>query len=898
MSSATALIAALAAPLSFQLAQAAPPSLASTSVEETARSVDALTQRDLDSLAADLGYRMTIVSNRPGNCPTGKVVCFDVDLAITTPARVPAGIAAAEIRFGFINGIVAASSDVFDVRLINGDLHRLSIKPGQTWAAATTYHVRLVGAGNWFSTYHAMPNAHIVAPGLQGRVIAASKPRVDGQSGLESLPFVAPMTDEALLATQAVDDVTRWLAPERALERYATRGPASTPDTVILPLPASINRPAGEPLDLTRGVQVKLSGVNARDVAPALAAINAVGIGKGPVPLRILVHPAADLGAEAYRLSIRPAGVDIRAGGAAGASYALRSLVQQAAGEQGRPRPLEVQDAPRLPFRGLHVDLGRNFHSRDEILKLIEQMATYKLNRLHLHLGDDEGWRLEIPALPELTRVGGYRCFDDTEQTCLLPQLGANPDPAAPTNGFLTQADYVAILHAARDRQIEVIPSFDMPGHSRAAIRSMEARYARLMAAGRRSEAERYRLVDPNDATRYRSIQNYNDNTLNVCSENTYHFVDTVIDAIRAMHKTAGVPLRTYHIGADETAGAWTDSPACRARMAKTGEKPADLGAAFIERVAGDLAKRGIMVAGWSDGLSHTAADRMPAKVQTNIWGGMFTGGVTEAHEQLNRGWAVVLSMPDVTYLDMPNAVDPMESGYDWGARETDSFKAFAFMPENLPANAALMTDVKSRPSTIADTAPVAQNRRIAGLQAQVWSETVRGDAQVDYMLFPRVLALAERAWHRAAWEPTYVAGTSYTFGDARVPMSDVYRDWRDFAGRAGAALSAMDRAGIAYRLAPPGARIANGQLEAMAELPGETIEYSDAGGQWRPYAGPVAVTGDVVVRTRSPDGRRVGRSVTVTQRQEATNGSQVAVAATRPSPAAPAQPANSVPTQ
>ncbi|WP_244501497.1 family 20 glycosylhydrolase [Sphingomonas gellani] len=838
---------------------APPPAYATT--------FSALTQSELDELAEGLGFRLTIASNHPNDCPSPKVGCFDVDLAITTPTQLPRRLETAglEIRFGFVNAIVGSHSDTFDVRLINGDLNALTLKPGRVLAPGTTYTIHLVGAGRWFSAYHAMPNAHVVAPGLEGHVIAATRARIDPATGLETLPFVTPMTDEAALATQAADDMTRWLTPERAFARYSARGAATAPDVAVLPKPQSATRPAGGPLDLTRGVDVRVSGVARGDVAPAIDALRAIGIGTGPVPLRIVVGRSSGLGAEAYRLSIGSDGIAIRAGGAAGASYALRSLVQQAAFEQGHPRPLIIQDAPRFPFRGLHLDLGRNFHSRDEILKLVEQMAVLKLNTLHLHLADDEGWRLAIPALPELTQVGAYRCFDEGEGTCLSPQLGADPDRAAPTNGFLSEADYVAILHAARDRQIQVIPSFDMPGHSRAAIRSMEARYSQLKAAGRRAEAERFRLVEPGDATRYRSIQNYDDNTLNVCIDSTYRFIDTVIDAITALHKAAGVPLKTYHIGADETAGAWVASPACTARMARTGEKPADLGAAFIERVAGDLAKRGITVAGWSDGLGHTTAERMPAKVQSNIWGSLFSGGVAEAHDQLNRGWDVVLSMPDVTYLDMPNAPDPLERGYDWGTRETDSFKAFAFMPENLPANAALMTDVKSRPGTIADPNPIAQGRRVVGLQAQVWSETIRSDAQVDYMLFPRVLALAERAWHRAEWEPAYVAGAAYSYGDPRVSAAALGDDWRDFAGRAGVALASLDRAGIAYRPAPPGARIAQGRLEAVSELPGETIEYRTAGGQWQAYRTLVAVTGSVEVRTRSPDGRRVGRTVAVT---------------------------------
>ena len=139
---------------------------------------------------------------------------------------------------------------------------------------------------------------------------------------------------------------------------------------------------------------------------------------------------------------------------------------------------------------------------------------------------------------------------------------------AAPASGYLTRADYIEILKAAKARQIEVIPSFDMPGHSRAAILAMKARARRLIAEGKPEEAARYRLDEPDDKTVYSSIQHYNDNTLNVCLPSTYAFIGTVIDSLKAMHQEAGLPLRIYHIGADETAGAWKDLPACHAFMA------------------------------------------------------------------------------------------------------------------------------------------------------------------------------------------------------------------------------------------------------------------------------------------------------------------------------------------
>ncbi|MFD1033481.1 family 20 glycosylhydrolase [Sphingomonas hankookensis] len=817
-------------------------------------------QADLDRLAASLGYRFTILDNRPADCP-GPGACFRSEIELVVPAGIGAIPNDLTLQYGFVGRVLHIESDVFDDTLVNGDLHRLSLKPGKRLQPGQRYRIGIVGTGHFFSRFYAMPNASVTAPGLSPRIVAAIRPVRSGETGLENLPFVPAMTDEAKLSTSVAGDRTTWLTPQRAFDRYAARGRALPADVVILPKPVRVSRPQGMGADLSRGIRLSVKGIDARSIDAAVAALGVPRSGNG-TPIEIARTPG--LSPEAYRLSVADGRVRIAAADAAGANHALRSLAQQAASESYRLRPLAVEDAPRYAFRGLHVDVARNFHSKAKLLSLIEQAATYKLNKLHLHLGDDEGWRLQINTLPELTEVGAYRCLDATEKTCLQPQLGADPARDAPTNGYLTQADYLEILAAAKARGIEVIPSFDMPGHSRAAIRSMEVRYDRLIAAGRRAEAERYRLVEPGDTTAYRSIQNYNDNTLNVCIEPTYRFLDTVIDEVRALHRRAGVPLQTYHIGADETAGAWSQSPACQAMMARTGLKPNQLGAHFIERVAATLAAKNIRVAGWSDGMGHTAADRMPKAVQTNIWGGLHTGGVAEAHTQANRGWRVVLSMPDFTYLDMPNAVDPEEHGYDWGTREIDGWKAFAFMPGNLPANASIRGNILNQPVPLLDGSPMAAGRSVDGIQAQLWSETVRSDEQVDYMLFPRLLAFAERAWRRPEWEPAYVPGTSYAMGDGKVDVRAIDAAWNEYASRATVALGRLDRAGIAYRIAPPGARIVGGRLEMNSELPGVPLEYRVGTGEWQRYTGPVAVTGPVQVRSRSADGRRAGRAVMV----------------------------------
>ena len=839
---------------------------------ETSAQIFVVGQGQIDRFARSLDVQYQVVDNSPEKCPTTEDNCFLTTLTFTTPEEIPDGINSGDVSiyFSFVDRLPRIESDVFNGELVNGDLHRLTVKPGADLAPSQTYFVQLWGLGSNFSEAFAMPNFYVAGAGVSARVIEATRTKIDPETGLETRPFVVSMIDRPDLATKDPADQTIWQAPEIAFAEFAARGPAMISRIAIIPTPAVVQMLPGEPIDLSRGVSVTLSGVEQSDVEAGLMALVRSGVsGEGGAPLGIRVDPSMGLVPESYQLMVDKGRVEIIAADRAGANHALQSLAQQALHDKGKLVPFTVKDQPRYPFRGLHIDLARNFHSKQQVLKLIDAMAAYKLNKLHLHLADDEGWRLEIKALPELTKVGSRRCHDLTEQTCLLPQLGAGPDGDGAVNGYFSQFDYIEIVRAAAAHNIEIIPSLDMPGHSRAAIRSMEARYRRLAGEGKPAAAEEYRLVEPGDTTQYRSIQNYNDNTLNVCIDQTYRFLDTAVDEISAMHRLAGAPLRTFHIGADETAGAWKESPACIAVMATNNRTPKELSGMFIERVANGLASKGIKVAGWSDGIGHTDPAKMPAAVQTNIWATLFENGVVEAHSQANHGWDVVLSIPDLGYFDMPYVPHPQEGGYNWATRGVDTKQVFAFMTDNLPANAASIKNKLARKGVIEDSTPRSADRDFVGLQAQLWSETTRTDSGVDYQLFPRLIALAERAWHRPEWEPAYQPGQSYEYDDHRVDQLAIMRDWNGFSGRMPTQLKLLDRLKIAYRVTPPGARIIDGRFEANSEYPGQLIEYRVMDGTWLPYEGPVAVSGLVDARTRSSNGERTSRIVTVRPKKQ-----------------------------
>lgn len=828
------------------------------------------TQAQLDRFAATLDVRYQVLDNRPGAAACAPAPgCHLAELTLTAPDTPAAGWS---LYFSSVVRILRADGDSFALSHINGDVYRLTPTAAFAgFAPGRPVRIALKLEGHELSELYPMPNHYVAAEGLAARTIASTRPVVDPETGLESLPFVAPFTDEARLAGGSAADTTAWATPARIYAVNAVTAAQAVPRAAVLPTPLRTKLdPRGGDLDLSRGVKPSISGVPRAALAAGLARLARAGATAAPggAPLRIRVAPAEKLAAGGYHLTIKAGAIEIVASDPEGAANGLSSLAQLVDARRTVPL-LAIEDAPRFDFRGLHIDVARNFHSKAEILAILDQMATYKLNRLHLHLADDEGWRVEIAGLPELTTIGAHRCHDPTERTCLLPQLGAGPDPSTPVNGFYSRADYIEIVRAAQARRIQVIPSFDMPGHSRAAIKAMEARAARLRAEGRpEAEAGRYLLSEAANASVYSSIQHYDDNTINVCLDSAYAFLGKVVDEMAALHAAAGQPLTRYHIGADETPGAWSASPACAAYEARTGIRPADLGGHFIEKVSAMLAARGVVVAGWSDGMGHAKADRMPAKVHSNNWGALGGEGPASAHLQANQGWEVVISTPEVLYFDSPQAADPKERGYDWPSRATDTRKVFDFMPENLPAHAELWTDLHDRPQASKDEYPLEPGVRFDGLQGQLWSETIRSDAQVEYMLYPRMLALAERAWHGANWETPYTPGKAYdpATGAFTAPMR-VRRDadWAAFANLLGAReLARLDAAGVAYRIPTVGAVVEDGRLKANVEFPGLPIEYRVEGGAWRPYVEGAPVAGQVEVRARSSDGKRAGRALVV----------------------------------
>ncbi|RZL88391.1 MAG: beta-hexosaminidase, partial [Variovorax sp.] len=368
------------------------------------------------------------------------------------------------------------------------------------------------------------------------------------------------------------------------------------------------------------------------------------------------------------------------------------------------------------------------------------------------HLTDDEGWRLEIAGLPELTAIGAVRGHGERPGLRLQPAYGSGPDPRDPRgSGYYTRADYIAILRYAAARHIDVIPEIEMPGHARAAVQAMDARQRRLQAAGD-ADAARYLLHDPDDRSVYRSAQWFGDNVINPGLDSSFAFIEHVVTQVAALHREAGVPLRTMHMGGDELAnGAWERSPASQARMRKEGlDGVADLWDYFYDRVDGILRKQGLTTSGWEELAARSTLLDGQRKLIPNprfsgrgfrAWVWNNTEGAEDfAYRLANGGYDIVLAPVTRLYMDMAYNANFDEPGMTWGAY-IELADVYDFIPFDYLKNAA--PGARTGKDGLTDYG----KGHVRGLEATIFGETLRDTGRLDYMVMPRLLAVAERAW-------------------------------------------------------------------------------------------------------------------------------------------------------
>lgn len=795
-----------------------------------------------------------------------------------------------KLYFHSIRRILRVDSDEFSVSLVNGDLNYLEPTADFTGFDGSVKTIAMVTEFNHLAESDFMPRYWLVRN--DGAVTLINNTNSDTDESTYSAPINGD--NQYAYNGEPVDLATtqsRFVNNTEVQGLVDAMSPADIQSRIV-PRPQSISLGSNT---VNIGGGFSFSGT---DLSPG--SVNALQSRQAQfMSVADSVPLSADIDAgmadEQYALSVASGGIELSGGSDQALFYAAQSLLSLVQPGLGTIPTVEVQDAPRFDFRGMHIDVARNFHSVATVKRLLDQMAAYKLNKLHIHLSDDEGWRLQIPSLPELTSVGGRRAFqldgagNVTEGGGLMPQLGSGPNADNQGSGFYARAEFIDLLRYATDRHIDVIPEFDMPAHARAAVVSMRARAVNLGDA----DDLNTRLDDPADTSRYLTIQHYDDGILNPCIPGTYNFIDSVITDVKAMYTEAGASLDVWHMGGDEarnvfTGGGfqdvnagdkvswrgetvrsewdypWEASPACAQFIQDTPAVASreDLQIYFIKEVAQRVADAGISsLFAYQDIYDNLNANELATtRAGVGYWEMIATAtGYNAINGFSNRGFDAIVAVPDFLYFDFPQEIDPAERGYYWATRFTDTRKVFGFAPENLPQNAETSVSREGRGWTATgDTA----NQGFHGMQGQLWSETVRTPQQFDYMVYPRLLALAERAWSRADWELDYVAGRTYSDSSSLVDKPARTADYASFAAAlATKELRKLDAAGVQYRIPVPGATNTAGTLSMNTDLPGLPLEYSSDGVNFTTYTEGVSANGVVAVRARSGDSSRFGRA-------------------------------------
>ncbi|PJI93720.1 beta-N-acetylhexosaminidase [Luteimicrobium subarcticum] len=433
----------------------------------------------------------------------------------------------------------------------------------------------------------------------------------------------------------------------------------------------------------------------------------------GRISATIRLRTDEALGLEAFALDVRPDRIEVRAGGPAGASYAIEALRQLLPPDAYRravvaPPPWEVpcgtiEDEPVLAWRGVLLDVVRHFLPVREVLRFIDLMAMHRLNMLQLHLSDDQGWRLEIDGFPELTSVASWR---------RASQVGAGddaPDDGRPHGGFYSRADVAEIVAYAAERHVTIVPEIDLPGHVQALVAARPDLGAGL------DRAPGGGVVAPEVWTRW----GISDHVLGL-SDHVLETVGAILDDVLDQF-----PGPVLALGGDESPKVrWRRDPDVRRRLAELGlTRDADAQNWLLDRLAQRARARGRRVLLWDEVLE--GAPVRDAVVAS--WRGAHGIGTG-----LARGYDVVAAPADEVYLDYRESDDPREP-VPVGV-VTDVDRVLAFDP---------------RRGVTGD-----EPGRLLGAQAHVWTEHVDSPRALDYRVFPRLAAFAEVVWRGGPSDP------------------------------------------------------------------------------------------------------------------------------------------------
>ncbi|NME71763.1 family 20 glycosylhydrolase [Flammeovirga aprica] len=527
---------------------------------------------------------------------------------------------------------------------------------------------------------------------------------------------------------------------------------------------------------------------------------------------------------QAYTLNINENNIEI-SGQEKGLVYGIQTLrgLLPIKGESNKIKTAKIQDQPRFEYRGLMLDVARNFQTKETILNLLDVMSFYKMNTLHFHLTDDEGWRIELKKFPELTEIGSIRKHPTSEYSN-YPAYGSGAEGIENvSNGYYSVEDYVEILRFADERNITIIPEVDLPGHARIAINAMKFRADNLRKVEKNAEADKYILHDPNDESEYSSVQGFNDNTICPCQESSYTFIDDLIGEFRSIYEQAGIPLETMHLGGDEVAhGVWEKSPLCQEFMKENGiDNINELKGFYAVKLAEIAKSNQIKLQLWDDILHH-AEGMSPENLTLNAWDNSWGTGTEDfGYKRANEGYDVILTSVSSLYFDMAYTKEVNEPGFYWGDYN-DTRNIFNYLPTNF-----FEVSHKLRLGGELTVAEMKDKERltakglshIKGIQGALWAETLKSPQDAEYLLYPKLMALGERAW----------AKSPVRKGDKeKAIFKNLDQQWNVFANAVGQReFNRLASWGRHFRIPPVGTELKDGVLKVNVAFPGLEIRYA-----------------------------------------------------------------------
>lgn len=566
-----------------------------------------------------------------------------------------------------------------------------------------------------------------------------------------------------------------------------------------------------------------------------LYGLEVVGNASVKIVLEELLDRKEAVNDEYYTINIGDNLIKISAATPHGIFNGTQTLLSMLKGKQ-TPYLLEavsIRDYPDLAYRGQMIDIARNFTAPENLKKLVDIFASYKLNVLHFHFCDDEAWRLEIPGLEELTAVGSRRGHTTDESQCLYPCYDGGYDPDAKTvgNGYYSREEFIDLLKYAAERHVRIVPEIESPGHARAAIVSMKARYNKYFETDP-GKATEYMLSEPEDTSRYVSVQYYTDNVMNVALPSTYRFMEKVIQELNAMYQEAGLSLYTVHLGGDEVPrGVWMGSPKCQELMKEKGmTKAHGLSEYFITQMADVMQKNGLKFSGWQEvALGHTEEAHQQLRGQAAgvyCWNTV-PGSDEVVYQTANNGYPVILCNVGNFYMDMAYNGHPDERGLDWGGYVDESV-SFSMLPFSIYRS--LRVDMAGNPIDL-DNAEKGKTalteigkKHIMGVQGQLFAETIRSFDGVEYLLFPKILGLAERGWNaHPVWENLSGMREQQAFNQALALYYEKISK---------SEMPYWAKNGINFRLPQPGLLVKDGNLYANVAIDGAEVRYTTDGSE------------------------------------------------------------------